>query len=106
MEFKGTKGKWLVKHSKSKDAWNVLGTILGSRYKIARCPYLQNSNLSKEWNEVEKLEQEANAKLIAYAPEMLEMLSKVLTGIHQMSFDQLELMVVEIEDLIKKATEL
>ena len=29
-----------IKHSESKDAWNVIGTNVGSRYKIARIPYL------------------------------------------------------------------
>lgn len=28
-----------VKHSKSKDAWYVIGTELGKKYKIARFPY-------------------------------------------------------------------
>ena len=29
-----------VKHSLSKTAWNVIGTQLGGKYKIARVPYL------------------------------------------------------------------
>lgn len=29
-----------VRHSDSKDAWNVVGKSLGSKYKIARVPYL------------------------------------------------------------------
>lgn len=32
--------KTKVVHSKSKDAWNVVGTSLGRKYKIARVPYL------------------------------------------------------------------
>lgn len=28
-----------VKHSQSKSAWNVVGTELGCKYKIARVPY-------------------------------------------------------------------
>ncbi len=28
-----------VKHSESKPAWNVIGTELGGKYKIARVPY-------------------------------------------------------------------
>lgn len=32
--------KTKVFHSQSKDAWNVIGTILGKKYKIARVPYL------------------------------------------------------------------
>jgi hypothetical protein len=29
-----------VKHSESKNAWNVINTILGCKYKIARVPYV------------------------------------------------------------------
>lgn len=29
-----------VVHSESKNAWNVIGTELGSKYKIARVPYI------------------------------------------------------------------
>ena len=32
--------KTKVKHSESKNAWNVISTDLGKRYKIARVPYL------------------------------------------------------------------
>ena len=33
------KQKTEVKHSQSKNAWNVVGTGLGEKYKIARVPY-------------------------------------------------------------------
>jgi hypothetical protein len=75
MEFKGTKGKWEVKHSESKDAFNIIGTALGSKYKIARCPYIlveDNGVLSRGYNQKETAEVEANANLIAMAPELLE----------------------------------
>lgn len=32
--------KTTVVHSKSKAAWNVIGTRLGGKYKIARIPYV------------------------------------------------------------------
>ena len=28
-----------VKHSETKDAWNIIGDIPGDKYKIARVPY-------------------------------------------------------------------
>jgi len=31
-----------VKHSQSKKAWNVIGTIPGRKYKIARVPYFHD----------------------------------------------------------------
>ena len=32
--------KTKVVHSQSNSAWNVIGTTLGGKYKIARCPYV------------------------------------------------------------------
>ena len=29
-----------VKHSESNNAWNVIGTTMGRKYKIARVPYV------------------------------------------------------------------
>jgi len=63
MEFKGTKGEWDIRHSESKNAYNVVGTVLGGKYKVARCPYVDGSDMS---------EAKANAALIAAAPELLE----------------------------------
>jgi len=47
-----------VKHSKSKDAWNVIGTTLGSKYKIARIPYtvVPDSEILNTRNKHEALE--------------------------------------------------
>lgn len=36
--------KTKVVHSQSKDAWNIIGTSLGKKYKIARVPYLVSGN--------------------------------------------------------------
>lgn len=36
--------KTIVKHSKSKYAWNVIGTTLGAKYKIAIVPYVQTGD--------------------------------------------------------------
>lgn len=30
----------MVVHSRTKSAWNVIGTTLGGKYKIARVPYV------------------------------------------------------------------
>ena len=76
MEFKGTKGGWKVKHSESKNSWNIIGTALGGRYKISKCDYIINNELSNDLNNREIQEQQANAMLISKAPEMLDMLNK------------------------------
>ena len=39
--------KTTVVHSKSKAAWNVIGTRLGGKYKIARIPYAVH-----DWSEI------------------------------------------------------
>ena len=102
MEFKGTKSPWKVKHSESKEAFNVIGTALGGKYKIARCPYFKgriDGKLSEAYNESERLEAEANALLISKAPEMLEMLQNIVDYGGVANFNN-------IKKLIKKATEL
>ena len=103
MEFKGTKGKWKVKHSESKTAWNVVCTQLGRRFKIARCPYLKD--ISEERSKNDKNEQLANAQLISKAPEMLEMLID-LRNCKETWSDLFQSDKDRIEKLIKEATEL
>lgn len=60
-----TPGHWTVRRSESNPAYNVVGTNLGKKWKIARCPFV---------DEFDKAEAEANAKLIAAAPDMYEAL--------------------------------
>jgi ribosomal protein L20A (L18A) len=47
-----------VKHSQSKNAWNVVGTDLGGKYKIARVPYqvVEGSEIITTRNKAEALE--------------------------------------------------
>lgn len=117
-EFLGTKGIWKVKHSESKSSVNVIGTSLGGRYKIARCPYTLIDGLT-ELNDTEKNEATANALLISKAPEILEMLNDHRKRIselsslidsqyniwshHRQMFNDL---IIESENMIKSATEL
>lgn len=71
-----TKGPWNVRHSESKTAFNVIGTVPGCKYKIARCPYIITA--IEELDKREKDEAEANAKLIAAAPDMLQVLTNFI----------------------------
>jgi len=55
------KQKVEIKHSKSKNAWNIIGTSAGSRYKIARIPYNQlpdkdNDEYKEQYDTQEKAE--------------------------------------------------
>jgi len=101
MEFKGTKGRWVIKDyrqetvlSLSKDRKDIIIAECGNVYDV-----------TGNYHRTHEDEQNANALLISKAPEMLEMLQYILKeykeGGEFSSFDsQL------IENLIKQATEL
>jgi len=55
--------KTKVVHSESKNAWNIIGTSLGAKYKIARIPYLITGN--EIINTTEKSEALRHAKFIS-----------------------------------------
>lgn len=44
-----------IKHSESKAAWNIVGTTLGRKYKIATVPYVPTATMEskKSWSEAE-----------------------------------------------------
>jgi hypothetical protein len=50
--------KTTVVHSQSKNAWNIIGTLAGGKYKIARVPYLllDDSEIVNTRNKMEALE--------------------------------------------------
>lgn len=105
MEFKRTKGNWRLKHSEKNTAWNIIGTELGSRYKIAILPYLIESALSENWNNKEKYEQKANALLISKAPEMLETIEELLKELSYHGYTHSKA-INSAKQLIKEATEI
>lgn len=91
-EFKGTKGEWKYEGGDN----NSIDIILPDDTTISidrQSRYNGEYVLGREG-------MEANAKLIACAPEMLEMLIK-LNGFCTMGKDDR----IELEQLIKKATE-
>lgn len=85
MERKYTPGPWQVKRSESKPALNIVGTALGCKYKIARCPIEDYGPKYPETNKTELAEVEANAKLIAAAPELLEALIELKRWVGQVT---------------------
>jgi hypothetical protein len=54
-----------VKHSESKDAWNVIGISLGGKYKIARIPYVVTKD-SIMLTTIERYEALKHAKFISH----------------------------------------
>lgn len=105
LEFKGTKGQWLSSHSQSKKSWNVISTKLGSKHKIANCPYLYDERYNESFNKKESAESEANAKLIAAAPDLLEALQYTLEQLKGLDGNNpSEIMIInKCEKAIEKA---
>lgn len=54
-----------IKHSDSKNAWNIVGTKLGTKYKIARVPYLIIEG-DEIMTEIQKSEALRHAKFICF----------------------------------------
>jgi|TARA_R110000824_G_scaffold281574_1_gene469907 hypothetical protein len=56
-----------IKHSESKNAWNIIGDIAGGKYKIARIPYHQNKEKGMEmYNTREKAYALNDAEFISF----------------------------------------
>lgn len=74
---KHTPGPWVVKPEKEDDTYlRIRGQALGHRFKIAKvlCPANEDfEQLISEWRETQ-----ANARLIAAAPDLLEALQLCL----------------------------
>ena len=61
-----TAGPWEVHSEDLEDChFRVRGTLVGTKFKVANCPYVPGFKSSRS-------EAEANAHLIAAAPELLE----------------------------------
>ena len=64
VKIEDPKIKTKVEHSQSKTAWNVIGTSLGGKYKVARIPYLMcDSYATSKNNRIEALK---HAKFISH----------------------------------------
>ena len=91
-EFKGTKGKWEI----STD--NEEGILITSKHP-------QNRDILTIWKYdvtfLENQEAKANALLISKAPEMLEMLEKIMK-----TYDKGTQTYLDCQKLIKEATQI
>lgn len=99
MEFKGTKGKWLMTHPKGSNGFLYVG-LRPNEGNIATC-YTVDADSARFRNVT--IETKANALLISKAPEMLEMLKEVKSRLKGNGFPSL---TAKIEQLIKEATEI
>jgi hypothetical protein len=108
MEFKGTKGKWLLsEHGKSvissygtvASCWGENVDDLDERLEGESWLSMRNRTFADREERLETIPK-ANALLISKAPEMLEMLKKI----HKTTLD--EDIKCQVELLIKEATEL
>jgi hypothetical protein len=112
MELKHTPGPWQILHSQSKDAFNIVGSYLGCKYKIARVPYMvvkPPDGTDADWskiNEANKREAMRDATLIASAPDMLAQLAAFRTEVKQYR-DALEIAgEAEVSTLIQDESEM
>jgi hypothetical protein len=98
MEFKGTKGKWVVKRAKrtfpSCTKWQIINEDEDSLFEVE----LAESDEAME----------ANALLISKAPEMLQMLNWFAENLDHIfnAGTEAEKRVIATQKLIKEATEL
>ena len=104
MKEKFTKGPWnLLPAEESKEYLRVRGVTLGGRYKIANVLDLQSHHDGSEWCKLEREESIANAKLIACAHEMLN----IMTRLVKIKYGNLDKLVCdkikESEELLKRA---
>ena len=101
MEFKGTKGDWHTGHSElrknefKKKYMAVYNTVISNSII---CVVYDKDNIDKNIR--------ANALLISKAPEMLEMLQTISNALLMAKNPNDKMLIDEIEELIKEATEL
>lgn len=102
---KFTKGEWAIMPAESdKEYIRIRGTVLGGKFKIANVSDLKNHHEDgKKWCAFERSESEANAHLIAAAPEMYAMLS-ALSGQLESEWPQdAKIFLNDIDALLAKA---
>ena len=88
MEFKGTKGRWTryVSNTPNKIEPTAHSVYVGTK-RIALCYDIFESDKSKN---VSNIDAEANAKLIAAAPDLLEALLKLIDPQTGLVYDAVE----------------
>lgn len=101
MEFEGTKGRWISWYNGSywevnreedfQDGKRLAVSVMVFEIEDGDCVFDESS------------EDEANAHLIAAAPEMLDVLMKIQKSINLMDYAAIEGLYNEVEESINKA---
>lgn len=94
MDFKGTKGKWIIENDPEQKL-SIYSDDEKERYNIV-CFAAEYMMSMRYW--------EANAKLIASAPELLEMVKLLVDRMEENDLGKFNA-VSRAKELIKKATE-
>ena len=91
--------KWIVKHSKSKYAYNVLTTKLGDKYKRAVCEYKVTGD--KQIDDRNRSVAKFDAAMISKAPEMYSILSKIVSN-EKVYIKDIDQLIKGIHNIINK----
>jgi hypothetical protein len=97
MEFKGTKGKWESEDFSKEDF--IIKSTDENNMRTDVCSVHKYSSHDTDFEAL------ANAKLIACAPELLEMLKNILQAVENSNIESDVISIEELEQLIKRATE-
>lgn len=111
MEFKGTKGKWnlgdvTAKYKPYPETDKIKQKLIISGLDIPfDCISIGNNNAQVALIPTDTKNYEANAKLISYAPEMLELLKRCLEFVDDADYRPGAVFLsMDIEELIKNST--
>lgn len=97
MEFKGTKGPWTMRESNF--AFHIYGVFKKSKTAFITAAYWKNPEYGAS-----RAEAEANAKLMAAAPELLAALDRLVENVDGGEFISIT-RIEEARAAIRKATE-
>jgi len=97
-----TKGDVEIKHSESKTAFNIVGTVLGGKYKIARFPYNDFGKGLETVTDNDKAEANSNALLYLDAHNTFQSCSLSPSELKQQRDELLEALI-KCEELIKNS---
>lgn len=108
MEFKGTKGEWSTAHLAVEDTTCNCGFVLSEGYcgSIATIQYSEEGADWREGDNPPLEEAKANARLIACAPEMFEMMKSFIEDFDKGLIEDFQIPRDRFEQTLTKATKI